>query len=194
LAALLHGTLVVGVSQTAAFNRGRHLYLAGRPSGWALAHISSLYFTFNLKYTSGSCVCIDIRQRFVTVQLWYGVHDVTRTVSWCSVQAETIRQEMSPGVWLSAGHALSSCDRRLHGMPAWLCSASVYQAYVSICVFSLYHSVPAHSNDYLTAVCLQSIHLLFWLHDNSKGTRKKKKKKEEEERNRMKIYMVCPIT
>ena len=41
LAALLHGTLVVGVSQTAALNRGRHLYLAGRPSGWALAHISS---------------------------------------------------------------------------------------------------------------------------------------------------------
>ena len=42
LAALLHGTLVVGVSQTAAYNRGRHLYLAGRPSCWALAHISSL--------------------------------------------------------------------------------------------------------------------------------------------------------
>ena len=42
LAALLHGTLVVGVSQTAAFNRVRHLYSAGRPSGWALAHISSV--------------------------------------------------------------------------------------------------------------------------------------------------------
>ena len=41
LAALLHGTLVVGVSQTAAFNTGRHLYSAGRPSGWELAHISS---------------------------------------------------------------------------------------------------------------------------------------------------------
>ena len=42
LAALLHGTLVglVGVSQTAALNRGRHLYSAGRPSRWALAHIS----------------------------------------------------------------------------------------------------------------------------------------------------------
>ena len=39
LAALLHGTVVVSVSQTAAFNRGRHLYSAGRPSGWALAHI-----------------------------------------------------------------------------------------------------------------------------------------------------------
>ena len=44
LAALLHGTLVVGVSQTAAFNRGRNLYSAGRPSGWALAHISSYFY------------------------------------------------------------------------------------------------------------------------------------------------------
>jgi len=42
LAALLHGTLVVGVSQTVALNRGRHQYSAGRPSRWALAHISSL--------------------------------------------------------------------------------------------------------------------------------------------------------
>ena len=39
LAALLHGTRVVGVSQTAALSRGRHLYSAGRPSRWALAHI-----------------------------------------------------------------------------------------------------------------------------------------------------------
>jgi len=41
LAALLHGIVVVGVSQTAALNRGRHLglYSEGRPSRWALAHI-----------------------------------------------------------------------------------------------------------------------------------------------------------
>ena len=44
LAALLHGILVVGVSQTAALNRGRHLYSTGRPSRWALAHVSSLSF------------------------------------------------------------------------------------------------------------------------------------------------------
>jgi len=43
LGKLLHGTLVVGVSQTAALNRGRHLYSAGRPSRWALAHISSCF-------------------------------------------------------------------------------------------------------------------------------------------------------
>jgi len=40
LAALLHGTLVVGVSQNAALNRGRRLYSEGRPSRWALTHIS----------------------------------------------------------------------------------------------------------------------------------------------------------
>jgi len=39
LAALLHDTLEVGLSQTVALNRGRHLYSAGRPSRWALAHI-----------------------------------------------------------------------------------------------------------------------------------------------------------
>ena len=39
LAALLHGTLVVGVSQTAALNRGHNLCSAERPSRWALAHI-----------------------------------------------------------------------------------------------------------------------------------------------------------
>jgi len=39
LAALLHGTPVVGVNQTVALNRGRHLYSAGRPSRWALADI-----------------------------------------------------------------------------------------------------------------------------------------------------------
>jgi len=39
LAALLHGTPVLGISQTAALNRGRYLCSAGRPSRWALAHI-----------------------------------------------------------------------------------------------------------------------------------------------------------
>jgi len=42
LVALLHDSQVVGVSQTAALNRGCHLYSAGWPSHWALAHISSL--------------------------------------------------------------------------------------------------------------------------------------------------------
>jgi len=44
LAALLHGTLVVGVSQTAALNRGRHLYSAGRPSPWAWPIFLVLFF------------------------------------------------------------------------------------------------------------------------------------------------------
>jgi len=53
LAALLHGTLVVGVSQTAALNRRRHLYSAGRPSRWAMAHI-----LISLRYCTITCVAI----------------------------------------------------------------------------------------------------------------------------------------
>jgi len=55
LAALLHGSLVLGVSQAAALNRGRHLYSAGRPSRWTLAHILvSSIFLF-------SCPCFLTR-------------------------------------------------------------------------------------------------------------------------------------
>jgi len=47
LAALLHSTLVVGVSQTTALNKGRHLYSAERTSRWALAHISRIQQSVN---------------------------------------------------------------------------------------------------------------------------------------------------
>ena len=61
LAALLHGSLVVGVSQTAALDRGRHLYSAGRPSRWALAHISSFKLFYcllsNILPLNHVCVC-----------------------------------------------------------------------------------------------------------------------------------------
>jgi len=39
LAALLHGTIVVSINQTAALNRWRQLCSVGRPSRWALARI-----------------------------------------------------------------------------------------------------------------------------------------------------------
>jgi len=39
VAALLHGTRAVGVSQTAVFDRGRDVYSAGWPSYWASDHI-----------------------------------------------------------------------------------------------------------------------------------------------------------
>jgi len=48
LAALLHGSQVVDVSQTAALNRGHHLCSAGRPSRWALAHILVELFSLAL--------------------------------------------------------------------------------------------------------------------------------------------------
>jgi len=44
LAALLHSTQVVSVSETLRRWTGRHLGSAGRPSRWALAHISSVVY------------------------------------------------------------------------------------------------------------------------------------------------------
>jgi len=46
LAALLHGTLVVGVCQTAAFNRGRHLYSAG---GHHVRHWPTFLVAFDIR-------------------------------------------------------------------------------------------------------------------------------------------------
>ena len=66
LAALLHGTLVVGVSQTAALNRGRHLYSAGRPSRWALAHISS-YYLFSLSFINTVSAVLIVKNADSTV-------------------------------------------------------------------------------------------------------------------------------
>jgi len=60
LAALLHGTLAVSVNQTAALNRGRHLYSAGRPSRWALAHISSFNMEPRLNFRDAPTVISEI--------------------------------------------------------------------------------------------------------------------------------------
>jgi len=54
----------VGVSQTAAFNRGRHLYSAGRPSGWALAHISSC------QYICGIVIVAVLNARYAVDCAW----------------------------------------------------------------------------------------------------------------------------
>jgi len=67
--ALLHGTLLVGVSQTATLNRGRHLYLAGRPSRWTLAHISN-FKCFENKWH----VLFEDRMTFLSPSRQYDKH------------------------------------------------------------------------------------------------------------------------
>jgi len=62
LAALLHGTPVVGVSQTAALNRGRHLCSAGRPSCLALAHILVESSFLNPKHLTGAALPQELTQ------------------------------------------------------------------------------------------------------------------------------------
>ena len=51
----------------AAWNRGRHLYSAGRPSRWALAHISSFAFRFRLLlFCFCMCAFVKMSVRFHT--------------------------------------------------------------------------------------------------------------------------------
>jgi len=66
LASLLHGTLVVGVSQIAALNRGRHLYSAGRQSRWALPYLTLPYLTFGVIVSD---IAIFLLKRDVKLQL-----------------------------------------------------------------------------------------------------------------------------
>jgi len=73
LAALLHGSLIVGVSQTAALNSGCHLYSAGRPSRWALAHISSFICFHHMLVSADSivCVCVCACELFLIDEIKY---------------------------------------------------------------------------------------------------------------------------
>jgi len=61
LEALLHGTPCSSERQPnfAALNRGRNLYLAGRPSCWASAHISSFGYGF-LQYLCQGLLCVTV--------------------------------------------------------------------------------------------------------------------------------------
>jgi len=61
LAALLHDTSSRRQPDFATLNRGRHLYSTGRPSRWALAHISSYYCYV--------CLCTG-KQRRALAMLW----------------------------------------------------------------------------------------------------------------------------
>jgi len=70
-AALLHSTVVVCISQTVALNRGRHLYSAGQPPRWALAHILVLVIV--------SCIVVVA----IVVSLYYynAVGQITKIAS-----------------------------------------------------------------------------------------------------------------
>ena len=74
----------------AALNRGRHLCSAGRPSGWALAHIlvlTSFFFLFFLAYSQRSE--IGCRPYFHT---------------WCSLSVYLECRSETCYVWLAEKH------------------------------------------------------------------------------------------
>jgi len=78
LAALLHGTLV-GVSQTLRrLTEGGHLYSAGRPSRWALAHISSCALLLTDKQTTNND---DHMPNFAEVKKLFSLSGIDQCIS-----------------------------------------------------------------------------------------------------------------
>ena len=60
-----------GQPNFAALNRGRHLHSAGRPSRWALAHISSLYCILYLYVSCNSVRMSHWNKRLLTYLLTF---------------------------------------------------------------------------------------------------------------------------
>ena len=108
LAALLHGTIVMGVSQTLRrWIEGAtyRAYSAGRPSRWTLAHISSLSYGLrnptaepHLLQDIGACLTTIYR---LTMILWciYSNMSMTRQSS---------RLKESSSDWLNSGKAVKA--------------------------------------------------------------------------------------
>jgi len=117
LAALLH-------SQTATLNRGSHLYSAGRPSRWALAHISSSVLFLTRIKSSGAFVrrppnplsrCQLVR--------WFGRHSPGSSTA--HLLGVVLQHSVSPSVSVSAGTAFLGV-RRVQTCPPFDHSRRLY--------------------------------------------------------------------
>jgi len=83
----MHGTLVVGVSQTTELNRGRHLYSAGRPSRWALAHILVSYVCCCCRWRDRRCRAA-VRRTCWLVTMMSGRLTTVAVTTWTSSMGE----------------------------------------------------------------------------------------------------------
>jgi len=111
LLALLHGTLAVGVSQTATLNRRRHLYSAGRPSRWAFAHILVLHF-FLFDARQPCCVFIAARTTVDSTSLsWFLCSNISTTSTY-STETSNRKTSLStrPGTSRYTRHC-AACTR-----------------------------------------------------------------------------------
>jgi len=101
LAALLH-------SHTAALNRRRHLYLAGRPSRWALAHISSLRVSSAGVPLAVNCTYCRCGDKLFTGAVWPWFCVLW---AWISVDSSALWSDFpcwTLGKWMLSGTAARS--------------------------------------------------------------------------------------
>jgi len=77
--------LVVGVSQTAALNRGRHLFSTGRPSRWAFAHISTWQKCYRESKKSDDVLFSHLT--YLVLLHYLAKWETQKTSHWCIVHA-----------------------------------------------------------------------------------------------------------
>jgi len=112
----------VGVSQTAALNRGRHLYSAGRPSRWAFAHISSLSL----------CLLATLRNNFQT-----DLHEIFRA-GWQWATEQTVKFWWRSGSQIRIRIRIQICIVPLvRRALAKVCSVPVLLVYLSYLLYNL---------------------------------------------------------
>ena len=88
----------------AALNRGRHLYSAGWPSRWALAHISSLVIVFGRPFVKRFALC------YQTVVLSVCLSCLSETLVYCGQMVGWIKMPLGTEVGLGLGHIVLDGD------------------------------------------------------------------------------------
>jgi len=138
-----------GVSQTAALNRGRHVYSAGRPSRWALAHISSMLYCTVLITTIWRMKFIIAIFEFSSLIGWSdssdipgadstaGGHASAQLTTWRSLTLNTqllqIHHERNftdGRINISSQHRHKQHNRTHHTSPAMLLPDELFWVYV----------------------------------------------------------------
>jgi len=116
----------VGVSQTAALNRVRHLYSAGRPSRWALAHISSLFYEALKNPQRGSSIdaqatqCENVsRSHFVDIWICSSCGFELWPMTWPSLNQDEppCRTSRSKVISFESYYTIKNTYRRLIALP-----------------------------------------------------------------------------
>jgi len=97
----------------AALNRGRHLYSTGRPSRWALAHISNLFITFSWTRLQvrnlGEFSCVTAKRHRITQRFPFSGLEKVRLTLNPFYSRENSKFNKNRNFWPKSTQVVGSC-------------------------------------------------------------------------------------